>query len=184
MPAARSSLRVAARDAAHCQPDPYRGKAVLPASARLRRREDFTRTVRGGRKAARGSLVVHCLLPVTPAGTRSAPDRSWSDVDSVVDADPPRVGFVVPKAVGSAVVRNLVTRRLRHLMRPRLVELPAGTCVVVRALPSASEMSFDRLGADLDDALAWAAQSRSDPSWQRERRRDATGDARMRERTQ
>jgi ribonuclease P protein component len=146
---------------------------VLPASARLRRREEFTRTVRGGRKAARGAVVVHCLRR-TPDATADGADSAgpqarsprrrtrMSFVDAASSAtETTRVGFVVPKSVGSAVVRNLVTRRLRHLVRPRLADLPPGTWVVVRALPSASEMSFDRLGADLDDALERAIRPRA-----------------------
>ena len=47
---------------------------------------------------------------------------------------PARVGFVVPRAVGPAVIRNQVRRRLRHLVRDRLDRLPDGTRLVVRAL--------------------------------------------------
>lgn len=66
---------------------------------------------------------------------------------------PARAGFVVSKAVGGAVVRNLVKRRLRHLIRDRLGVLPAGSLVVVRALPGAGEADHDQLARDLDTAL-------------------------------
>ncbi|MEU4751494.1 ribonuclease P protein component, partial [Micromonospora tulbaghiae] len=69
-------------------------------------------------------------------------------------------GFVVSKAVGGAVVRNKVRRRLRHLVRERLAELPAGTTLVVRALPAAADATYTRLGADLDAALAAARTPR------------------------
>lgn len=72
-----------------------------------------------------------------------------------------RAGFVVSKAVGGAVVRNLVQRRLRHLMRDRLAGLPAGTDVVVRALPSAATRSYADLDADLTAALAAAVRPKS-----------------------
>jgi ribonuclease P protein component len=65
-----------------------------------------------------------------------------------------RAGFVVSKAVGGAVVRNRVRRRLRHLMRSRLERLPGGTDVVVRALPGAAKRTYSALGADLDGALS------------------------------
>ena len=42
------------------------------------------------------------------------------------------------EAVGGAVVRNHVRRRLRHLMRVRLEQLPDRTDIVVRALPAAA----------------------------------------------
>ncbi|CAN5406357.1 hypothetical protein BH11ACT8_BH11ACT8_14680 [soil metagenome] len=72
-----------------------------------------------------------------------------------------RVGFVVSKAVGNSVVRNRVKRRLRHLMRSRLAELPDGAAVVVRALPASAAASSVALGADLDRCLSRCARSAS-----------------------
>jgi ribonuclease P protein component len=65
-----------------------------------------------------------------------------------------RAGFVVSKAVGNAVVRNKVKRRLRQLVAERLSTLPPGSTLVVRALPQAAVTSYDQLGLDLDSALA------------------------------
>ena len=66
---------------------------------------------------------------------------------------PPRVGFVVSKAVGGAVVRNRTKRRLRALMAARLDTLPAGTDVVVRANPVAAQADSAQLSAELDRVL-------------------------------
>ncbi len=63
------------------------------------------------------------------------------------------MGFVVSKAVGPAVTRNLVKRRLRDLTRERLPSLPGSAVLVVRALPPAATASYDALGTDLDHAL-------------------------------
>jgi ribonuclease P protein component len=71
-----------------------------------------------------------------------------------------RAGFVVSKAVGGAVVRNKVRRRLRHLVRPLVAELPAGSLLVVRALPASAGASFETLGSDLEAALAAARKPR------------------------
>jgi ribonuclease P protein component len=60
---------------------------------------------------------------------------------------------VVSKAVGSAVVRNKVKRRLRHLARERLASLPGSAVLVVRAPPAAAQASYADLAADLDRAL-------------------------------
>lgn len=68
-------------------------------------------------------------------------------------ASPTRAGFVVNKAVGGAVVRNTVKRRLRHLMQDRLGQLPPGSLVVVRALPDAGGADHGQLARDLDAAL-------------------------------
>ncbi len=65
---------------------------------------------------------------------------------------PPRVGFVVSRGVGGAVVRNLVRRRLRELIRARLDRLPEGL-LVVRATPQAAVASYAALGADIDRCL-------------------------------
>jgi ribonuclease P protein component len=115
---------------------------VLAAAQRLRRSSDFAAAVRGGRRAGRGTLVVHLLL------------------DEPAQASPARAGFVVSKAIGNAVVRNKVRRRLRHLVRPRLGSLPPGSLLVVRALPGAASASYDSIGADLDGALAAARNPR------------------------
>lgn len=112
---------------------------VLSPSARLRRSDDFRQVLRRGRRAGSPLLVAH-LLPPDPS-----PVPPWS---------PPQVGFVVSRAVGGSVVRSQVSRRLRHQMRSRLHLLPAGSRLVVRALPPAAGASSSSLGADLDAALA------------------------------
>jgi ribonuclease P protein component len=73
---------------------------------------------------------------------------------------PARAGFVVSRAVGGAVVRNRVRRRLRHLVQERLPELPPGAAVVVRASPAAALRGYQEIGADLDAALAAALRPR------------------------
>jgi ribonuclease P protein component len=113
---------------------------VLPAAARLRRSEDFRVVLRRGSRAGRRRLVVHALT---------------TDPSGAADALPSaaRAGFVVSKAVGNSVVRHRVSRRLRHLVSARLGTLPAGTALVVRALPPSSTASSAELGSDLDAAL-------------------------------
>ncbi len=58
---------------------------------------------------------------------------------------PPRVGFVVSKAVGNAVVRNRTKRRLRASVASRLDGIPEGLDVVIRANPAAAGASWDEL---------------------------------------
>lgn len=69
-------------------------------------------------------------------------------------ASPVRIGLVVSRAVGNAVHRNQVKRRLRHLLRDRLSRLPAGATLVVRALPGAATASSAELGGELDRCLS------------------------------
>jgi ribonuclease P protein component len=95
--------------------------------------------LRRGSRAGRRRLVVHALT-TDPSGAADVPSSA-------------RAGFVVSKAVGNSVVRHRVTRRLRHLVSARLGTLPAGTALVVRALPPSASASSVELGADLDAAL-------------------------------
>jgi len=109
---------------------------VLPQQSRMRRPEDFRRVLRTGRRAG-GSVVAGHLLLVGSDG----PVRS---------GDPAKVGFIVSRAVGSAVVRNRVKRRLRELMRRRVASLPGGCLLVLRAYPAAASARQEDLAADLD----------------------------------
>ena len=156
-PAAPSSPPAAARAATGSLPERgVRSPAyvavgeppVLPASHRLRRADDFQRAVRSGARAggrlARGALH----------GCRGLDDRE----------QPPRVGFVVSKPVGPAVVRNRVKRRLRHQVRARLDRLNPGSVYVVRANPAAAT-------ATSGTELGWPSSGRRWPG-----RREAAAD--------
>ena len=66
-----------------------------------------------------------------------------------------RVGFVVPRTIGGAVVRNRVRRRLRALMQRRL-EAHAGLDVVVAASGGAATEVWASLDRALDACLAGA----------------------------
>ncbi len=124
---------------------------MLPSENRLRRRQDFATAVKRGRRAGRPLLVVHLAREDAPGGQT---DRTSDTHPHVAEGTPSaRAGFVVSKAVGPAVTRNLVKRRLRHLVRDRLSRLPAGSLIVVRALPPAASASYQELERDLDAAL-------------------------------
>ena len=107
---------------------------MLAADHRLRDSSSFRRTVRSGRRAGGRALVVHLHR-----GEGSA--------------QAPRVGFVVSKAVGNAVVRNRVKRRLRHVVRNFLTALPPSSDLVVRAQPAACDLTSAELGAELGRCL-------------------------------
>lgn len=108
---------------------------MLPAAARVRRSSDFAAVLKRGHRARRGSVVVH-------AGRRFPPGE-----------DGARVGFIVSKAVGSAVTRNLVKRRLRGVAASHRENWPTDTDIVIRALPEAATTNFHRLEADVTGAL-------------------------------
>jgi ribonuclease P protein component len=130
---------------------------VLGRTHRLTASRLFGPTVRRGRRAGSRTLVVHLALP----GSSRTPDRP--DASGSPTAPPPvRVGFVVNKAVGTAVTRNTVKRRLRHLTRERVPSLPASAVLVVRALPPAASASYRELGEDLDRCLGRVLSPRKD----------------------
>ena len=107
---------------------------MLARAHRLTRGQDFSETVRRGRRSATSTVVLHLL------------DVDGSDVE-------PRVGMVVSKQVGNAVTRNQVKRRLRHLLRDRVDQLARGAMLVVRVSPAAGSATSRLLGRDLDRAL-------------------------------
>ena len=111
---------------------------MLPARHRLRTAADFSAVVRGDGTARSGGrlVVVHGRY----AGTTA-------------DRPGPRVGFVVSKSVGGAVVRNRTKRVLRHLVAARLTRIPPACDLVVRANPAAASATTPELAADLDRRL-------------------------------
>ena len=120
---------------------------VLAAGNRMRRRDEFDSAIRHGRRAGRPSVTVHLLVkPSSVDGPRSGEAAA-----QILDG--PRVGFIVGRAVGGAVTRNTVRRRLRHLVKDRLDKLPAEALLVIRALPPAGAAASVVLAAELDAAL-------------------------------
>ena len=107
---------------------------ILPSPHRMRRGAEFALAVRAGTRAGRPRVVGHLLVRA----------------DGIHDGEPARVGFVVSRAVGSAVTRNRVKRRLRELMRGYLQSLPGGSLLVVRANAAAAHARQSDLAADLD----------------------------------
>ena len=106
---------------------------MLAKANRVVRPEDFRTVVRRGRRS-NSPLAVYYRL-----------ERA--------DADPVRFGFIVSRAVGGAVERNLLRRRMRAVGR-QLVDAGAqGSDVVVRALPGSAQRGWASLSADMHDAL-------------------------------
>jgi ribonuclease P protein component len=99
---------------------------------------EFALTVRTGTRAGTSRLVGHLLVRQ----------------DALHRREPARVGFVASRAVGSAVTRNRVKRRLRELMRGYLQSLPGGSLLVVRANAAAAHASQADLAADLDSVIS------------------------------
>ena len=106
---------------------------MLGTRNRLRTSTDFSTTVRSGVRNGRRNLVLYTAA--LPAG------------------EPSRIGFIVSKSVGNAVVRNLVKRRLREAGALSLRTYPVGFAIVVRALPASASVGWETLRTDYDAAL-------------------------------
>ncbi|KNX38761.1 ribonuclease P protein component [Luteipulveratus halotolerans] len=122
---------------------------MLPAAHRLRTPSDFRSVLRGRRDRTR--------VPAARSGGRllvlHVARLADDDFADAREEALPRVGFVVSKAVGGAVVRNRVKRVLRHRAGAVLDRLPAGAGLVVRAQPPAGRASSPELVAEFDRLL-------------------------------
>lgn len=92
---------------------------------RIRERSAFARLAREGRRTRAG--VLWCTYILDPTAT------------------PPRVGYALGRAIGSAVDRNRVRRRLRSLLAQ--ASLPPGLYLIgaqgAAVRSSSSELAFD-----------------------------------------
>ncbi len=94
---------------------------------RVRTRDDFERLRRTGRRV------------------RIEPFWCSHLIDSSVDS--PRVAFAISRAVGNAVTRNLLRRRLRAIVAE--LDLPAGV-YLIGCRPAASELTFEQIASTLE----------------------------------
>nr|WP_062077238.1 ribonuclease P protein component [Demequina globuliformis] len=105
---------------------------MLPASSRMTSGADFRFAMREGTKSGRSTIVVYL--------------KQTGNADSIA-------GFAVSRAVGGAVIRNRVKRRLRAIMADLLPSLPSGSAVVIRALPASASADYQALSNDVADAV-------------------------------
>ncbi len=101
--------------------------------ASLRRRSDFSRLRQRGRRLSTPTLTIY----------RS--DAFAGDPSSLV-------GITVTKAIGKAVVRNKLRRRLAAIVQEALAGTPAQRLLLV-ARPAAASAAFAALRADVTSAL-------------------------------
>ena len=106
---------------------------------RIRERSVFARLTRDGRRSRAGVL--------------------WCTALSDPTASPPRVAFAIGRAVGTAVTRNLVRRRLRQLLAA--AALPPGW-YLIGARPDAADRSFDELATDVERLVRSITRSTPD----------------------
>lgn len=115
------------------------GREKFPKSARLRKRPEFLKLSRAGRKHQSANFVVI-----------SRPnDRAES-----------RLGITVSGKVGNSVVRNRIKRLVREFFRRRGFELVPTCDLLVIARTSAAGIPAKSLGDELERALIQQRQQR------------------------
>ncbi|WP_082422207.1 ribonuclease P protein component [Corynebacterium oculi] len=117
---------------------------MLPAKHKLTSSRQFRHTISLGWRVGSRTVVLH-VWEGEPSG-------------EIARVGGPRFGLVVSKAVGNAVARHRVSRRLRHICLNLAAEMNPRTQVVVRALPAAGEASSEVLERDIRKAWKKAAR--------------------------
>jgi ribonuclease P protein component len=113
----------------------------FPRELRLQKRAEFDRVYRSGRRVSQPDFFVIYLC-----------DESLVDV---------RVGFTVGRALGGAVQRNRLRRRLREAVRLSLPSAALGGIdMVIQPRKSALEADFARLQRQIAAAFRAVQQNR------------------------
>lgn len=120
-----------------------RSAVRFPRSARLLRRSDFERVYRGGKKHFTGSMTVFFLRRDPPQGG-------------------PRIGLTVGRALGGAVVRNRIRRRMREAVRLSLGDLQISADLILHPRKSVLDMDFVALCSAVKSAFAAVAGKLAD----------------------
>lgn len=116
---------------------------------RLKRRREFLRAAKSGRKWVAPGLIVQ-------ARQRDGGETSADGSDGSV-----RVGFTVTKKVGNAVIRNRVRRRLKAVAAEILPEQAAhGQDLVIIGRMAAITRPYQALKKDLETAVGKLARAK------------------------
>ena len=99
------------------------------AEFRLRKHADYQRVYKSGRKQFGRQMAYFFALRDAEAAARS-------------QTMGPRIGLTVPKALGKAVARNRIKRRLREAVRAALPALTAPVDVVLHPRRSVVDAEF------------------------------------------
>ncbi len=130
-----------------------RHAARFRKSSRLLRHADFQRVYKQGRRQFAAHMTVFFLRRVETA--RPGEGRPVSAANSA------RVGLTVGRALGGAVERNRIKRRLREALRENLGLLPVAVDVVINPKKSVLTADFAVLKDEIARALGQIAEQES-----------------------
>lgn len=112
-------------------------KGKFPKTSHLLRHADFQRVYKQGRRHFSGNMTVFYLRkPQTPPAEAEA-------VAGANATGAARIGFTVPKALGKAVDRNRIRRRMREAVRHHLDLLGDTSTVDVVFNPKRSVLTLE-----------------------------------------
>jgi ribonuclease P protein component len=121
--------------------EPRKAKATFPSNARLLRHADFERVYKQGRRHFSASMTVFYL------------DRRGVEAPKAPPASGMRVGFTVGRALGGAVQRNRMKRRLREAVRLTRPKAGPSADVVINPKKVLLTTSFDTLLNEVGQAF-------------------------------
>jgi ribonuclease P protein component len=115
-------------------------------TCRLRKHADFQRVYKAGRKQF-GKQMSYFFMLRQPLNPEATPARNLSDAspaNASLSPDP-RIGLTVPKALGKAVDRNRIKRRMREAVRSQLTLLHVPVDVVLHPRRTVIDLDFAAL---------------------------------------
>jgi len=118
---------------------------AFPKSRRLLRHADFQRVYETGRRQFTGNMTVFFL-------------RRTISEDATAAGHSLRVGFTVGRALGGAVERNRLKRRMREAVRTSWPAVEAPVDVVIHPRKSVLEMPFAEVASEVARGLQLALQ--------------------------
>ncbi len=133
---------------------PRRGRATFPRSTRLLRHSDFERVYKQGRRHFSASMTVFYLAR-RPDETTVPNARTNNKEDAATGL---RVGFTVGRALGGAVDRNRMKRRLREAVRLSRPPQAPNADIVINPKKSVLKLDFETLLNEVQRALVVVEQ--------------------------
>ncbi|MFL6463528.1 MAG: ribonuclease P protein component [Bryobacteraceae bacterium] len=107
----------------------------LPKERRVVRSAEFRQVYQSGARVTSRFFVAFCLRSSEPAGVS-------------------RFGFTVPRALGKAVKRNRIRRRLRETVRSEFASLPTGWVIVFNPRRTVLDAPFSELRREVNRVFA------------------------------